>query len=109
MCETCGRGFFVKGEYTCHCLSGKPLAFQCTECGKHFSSQQVVDVHVGSAHTKDGERQTWACPLCEDTVYSSQVGWYKHLRKQHGIMTYGKKLEEAIIEEAAKKTTRWPE
>ena len=133
VCETCGRGFFVKGEYTCHRLShtdvkpfacglcktasfatvgrlnahlskcGKPLAFQCSECGKYFSSQQAVDVHIGSAHTKDGERQTWACPLCEDMVYSSQGGWYKHLRKQHGITRYGKKLEEAIIEEAAKK------
>ena len=49
-----------------------------------------------------GKNKTWKCPLCKDVDYSSQGGWYKHLRKQHGITRYGKKLEEAIIEEAQK-------
>ena len=60
VCQT--ASFATIGRLNAHLSKcGKPLAFQCTECGKHFSSQQVVDVHIGSAHTKDGERQTWAC------------------------------------------------
>ena len=132
VCDTCGRGFFVKGEFTCHVLShtdvkpfgcgvckvasfatpgrlnahlakcGKPLQFPCALCGKFFSSKQSVDVHVAEAHSSGGKHKTWDCPLCEDVKYSSQGGWYKHLRKQHGITRYGKKLEEAIIEEANK-------
>ena len=132
VCDECGRGFFVKGEFTCHRLShtgvkpfacgvctvarfatpgrlnahlakcGKPLAFQCDLCGKHFSSQQAVNVHIAEAHATPGKNKTWECPLCEDVHYSSQGGWYKHLRNQHGITRYGKKLEEAIIEEAQK-------
>ena len=132
VCDECGRGFYVKGEFTCHRLShtgvkpfacgvcnvarfatpgrlnahlakcGKPLAFQCDLCGKHFSSQQSVDVHIAEAHATPGKSKTWECPLCEDVHYSSQGGWYKHLRNQHGITRYGKKLEEAIIEEAQK-------
>ena len=132
VCDECGRGFFVKGEFTCHRLShtgvkpfacgvcnvarfatpgrlnahlakcGKPLAFQCDLCGKHFSSKQAVDVHIAEAHATPGNNKTWDCPLCEDVHYSSQGGWYKHLCNQHGITRYGKKLEEAIIEEAQK-------
>ena len=133
VCDTCGRGFFVKGEFTCHVLShtnvkpyacgvcnnarfatpgrlnahlskcGKPLQFPCDLCGNFFSSKQSVEVHVAEAHSTGGKNKTWECPLCEDVQYSSQGGWYKHLRNLHGIRRYGKKLEEAIIEEANKK------
>ena len=72
-------------------------------CEKYFSSKQSVEVHVAEAHSTAGKNKTWECPLCEDVQYSSQGGWYKHLRKQHRITRYGKKLEEAIIEEANKK------
>ena len=81
---------------------GKPLQFPCDLCGKYFSSKQSVEVHVAEAHATGGKSKTWDCPLCEDVTYCSQGGWYKHLRKQHGITRYGKKLEEAIIEEANK-------
>ena len=127
VCDTCGRGFFMKGEFTCHVLShtnvkpfaygvcnvacfatlgrlnahlskcGKPLQFPCALCGKYFSSKQSVEVHVAETHSTGGKNKTWECPLCEDVQYSSQGGWYKHLRKQHGITRHGKKLEEAII------------
>ena len=115
VCDECGRGFYVKGEFTCHRLShtkvkpfacgvcnvarfatpgrlnahlakcGKPLAFQCDLCGKHFSSKQAVDIHIAEAHATPGKSKSWDCPLCEDVHYSSQGGWYKHLRKQHGM------------------------
>ena len=82
VCDECGRVFFVKGEFTCHRLShtgvkpfasgvcnvacfatpgrlnahlakcGKPLAFQCDLCGKHFSSKQAV-VRTHSRSTCD--------------------------------------------------------
>ena len=132
VCDTCGRGFFVKGEFTCHVLShtdvkpfacgvcntarfatpgrlnahlskcGKPLQFPCDLCGKYFSSKQSLEVHTAEAHSTGSKNKTWECPLCEDVQYSSRGGWYKHLRNMHGITRYGKKLEEAIIEEARK-------
>ena len=132
VCDTCSRGFFVKGEFTCHVLShtdvkpfacrvcntarfatlgrlnahllkcGKPLQFPCDLCGKYFSSKQSLKVHTAEAHSTGSKNKTWECPLCEDVQYSSRGGWYKHLRKMHGITRYGKKLEEAIIEEARK-------
>ena len=132
ICDTCGRGFFVKGEFTCHVLShtdvkpfacgvcntarfatpgrlnahlskcSKPLQFRCDLCGKYFSSKQSLEVHTAEAHSAGGKNKTWECPLCEDVQYSSRGVWYKHLRNMHGITRYGKKLEEAIIEEARK-------
>ena len=71
-------------------------------CGKYFSSKQSLKVHTAEAHSTGSKNKTWECPLCEDVQYSSRGGWYKHLRNMHGITRYGKKLEEAIIEEASK-------
>ena len=112
VCDICGRGFFVKGEYTCHHLShtklkpyacgvcqkaafgtpgqlnahvnrcGKAPEHKCSKCGKKMSSKQSLEKHVKEHHNK---KVTWACPLCEGSVYSSEGGYYKHLRNIHGI------------------------
>ena len=124
VCDLCGRGFFVKGEYTCHRLShttlrpyacgicqksafatpgqlnahlkrcGKEADEECGQCGKKFSSKQSVEKHVREHHNK---KVTWACPLCEGSIYSSEGGYYKHLRKAHNITRGGKKLEAELI------------
>ena len=46
---------------------------------------------------------TWTCPFCEDCVYSSDSGYFKHLRKMHDIGRNKRKLEEVILEEERKK------
>ena len=99
-CGVCNVArFATSGRLNAHLAKcGKPLQFPCALCGKYFSSKQSVEVHVAKAHSTGGKNKTWECPLCEDVTYCSQGGWYKHLRKQHGITRYGKKLEEAIIE-----------
>ena len=132
VCDICGRGFFVKGEYTCHHLShtklkpyacgvcqkaafgtpgqlnahvnrcGKAPEHECSKCGKKMSSKQSFEKHVREHHNK---KVTWACPLCEGSVYSSEGGYYKHLHNIHGITRGGKKLEKEIIEMEAEMDT----
>ena len=73
---------------------GKEPNHECTKCGKKLSSKQAVEKHVKEHH---GKKVTWACPLCEGSVYSSEGGYYKHLHNAHDITHNGKKLEKELI------------
>ena len=51
----------------------------------------VSDVHENEV--------TWACPVCNDKVYSSKGGYYRHLREKHQIGWNGDKLTAEKIKE----------
>ena len=105
-CDICGRGFFHRNEFTLHraqhsnlrpflcgqckdrafstegklrahlAKCGQPSKFECTICGKFYSSSSNLGTHVSDVHKND---VTWRCPLCKGKMYSSHGGYYTHL------------------------------
>jgi len=128
-CDVCGKGFFHQNEFTTHRAShnnirdyqcgrcqdrafstlgklnahlqtcGRTSTFECTLCGKFYSSASNLGIHVQDVHKKD---VTWRCPLCENKVYGSQGGYYQHLRDAHKIGRNGDKLTDAQLRKLQK-------
>ena len=123
-CDICGQGFFHRNEFTTHraqhsnlrpflcgqckdrafstegklrahlSICGQTSKYECTICGKFYSSSSNSGAHVRVVHKED---VTWSCPLCENKVYSSHGGYYRHLRDAHSISRNGEKLTEAQL------------
>ena len=70
--------------------------FECTICGKFYSSSSNLAIHVADVYKKE---VTWSCPVCEDKVYSSKGGYHRHLRDRHHIGCNGDKLTPEKIKE----------
>ena len=125
-CDYCGRGFFHLNEFKMHrvghtkikeylcgrCkimafssvgklnahlkICGSPNSFECTICGKFYSSSLNLATHVSEVHK---DKITWSCPVCDDKVYSSEGGYHCHLRDNHKIGRNGDKLTDDEIKE----------
>ena len=125
-CDYCGRGFFHLNEFKMHraghtkikeylcgrCkimafssvgklnahlkICGHPNSFECTICGKFYSSSSNLATHVSEVHK---DEITWSCPVCDDKVYSSKGGYHRHLRDKHKIGRNGDKLTDEKIKE----------
>ena len=125
-CDYCGRGFFHLNEFKMHrvghtkikeylcgrCkimafssigklnahlkICGRPNSFECTICGKFYSSSLNLAIHVSDVHKGT---VTWSCPVCNNKVYASKGGYHRHLREKHKIGQNGEKLTEAKIKE----------
>ena len=123
-CDICRRGFFHRNEFTSHraqhsnirpslcgqckdhafstegklkahlAICGQPSKFECTICGKFYSSSSNLGTHVSDIHKDD---VTWRCPLCEGKVYSLHGGYYRHLRDAYNISRSGEKLSDAQL------------
>ena len=52
-------------------------------------------------HQSDHTRE---CPLCEDKVYTSDGGYYKHLRVKHNIGRQTIKMSEYMRAQSEQKT-----
>ena len=125
LCDTCSKGFFGVQEfklhrakhtgikpYKCgrcgiaafadvnrlnnhlkHC--GISSSYDCSQCGSLFTTARSLATHVSEKH--QGFSKT--CPFCKDKNYTSQGGYYAHLRNRHKIGRDGIKLSDALIEE----------
>ena len=116
-CDYCGRGFFHLNEFKMHraghmkikeylcgrCkimafssvgklnahlkICGRPNSFECTICGKFYSSSSNLATHVSDVHK---DTVTWSCPICDNKVYASKGGYHRHLREKHKIGRNGR-------------------
>ena len=106
VCDYCGKGFFHKGEFSIHQDSvhlnrrdyacnkcqqcaftlvgrlnahlekcGKQATHECGICGKMYHSKENLYTHIQDVHQSDHTRK---CPLCEEKVFTSEGGYYKH-------------------------------
>ena len=113
MCDYCGKGFFHKSEFSIHrdsvhlkrkdyacnkcqrrastsigCLNahlaicGKEAKEQCGICGKMYSTKETLFTHINDVH-KEGVTRT--CSFCDEKVYTSEGGYYKHMCVKHKI------------------------
>ena len=127
MCNFCSRGFWHLQEFKLHhtghtgvkpykCSQcevasfvdvhrlnnhlkacGKMNSFECNQCGKMYSDQKSLSTHVSDTHNKT-ERK---CPICPNAVYTSEGGYYTHMRNKHKIRN-GRKLKEVLKEQTRK-------
>ena len=63
-------------------ICGKEAKEQCGICGKMYSTKETLFTHINDVH-KEGV--TRPCPLCDERVYTSEGGYYKHMRVKHKI------------------------
>ena len=113
VCDYCGKGFFHKSEFSIHrdsvhlkrkdyacnkcqqraftsigrlnahlAICGKESKEQCGICGKMYSTKETLFTHINDVH-KEGV--TRPCPFCDEKVYTSEGGYYKHMRVKHKI------------------------
>ena len=89
--------FSSVGKLNAHLkICGHPNSFECMICGKFYSSSSNLATHVSEVHK---EEITWSCPVCDDKVYSSKVGYHHHLREKHKIGRNGDKLTDEKMKE----------
>ena len=113
VCDYCGKGSFHKSEFSIHrdsihlkrkdyacnkcqqrafksigrlnahlAICGKEAKEQCGICGKMYSTKETLFTHINDVH-KDGV--TRPCPFCNEKVYTSEGGYYKHMHVKHNI------------------------
>ena len=89
--------FSSVGKLNAHLkICGCPNSFECTICGKFYSSSSNLAIHVSDVHKNE---ITWSCPVCDDKVYSSKGSYHRHLREKHKIGRNGDKLTDEKIKE----------
>ena len=73
-----------------------------------YSTKETLFTHIQDVHKEDHTRK---CPFCDEKVYTSEGGYYKHLHVKHQIShniiklseymkaqeTDGKKVRKMII------------
>ena len=122
-CDFCGRKFWHRQEFTLHrahhtgnkpfqcglCgiakfadsnrlnnhlkTCGKENSFKCGQCGGMYSDQKSLSTHVSDHHEKVERR----CPICPNRIYTSEGGYYTHMRTAHQVGRNGQKLQEVIV------------
>ena len=63
----------------------------CGICGKMYSTKELLFTHIQDVH-KEGH--TRPCPFCDEKVYTSEGGYYKHMCEKHNISQNTIKLSE---------------
>ena len=78
-CGQCEVASFADVHRLNHHLKtcGKLNAFECNQCGKMYSDQKSLSTHVSDTHNKTERR----CSICLNAVYTSEGGYYTHMRK----------------------------
>ena len=130
LCDTCSRGFFHLGEFKAHrakhtnikwftcgiCKNasfavisrlqkhletcGKEGNVECKTCGKLLSDVKSLNTHIAKVHNDT----IYICKICEDRTYTSQGGYYRHMRSMHNIRRNGQKLRDVLKEISANAT-----
>ena len=93
-CGVCGIASFADSHRLTHHLKtcGKENSFKCNQCGGMYSDQKSLSTHVSDHHDKT-ERP---CPICPNKIYTSEGGYYNHMRTAHHIGCKGQKLKEVL-------------
>ena len=80
VCDICRLGFFVKGEYKCHCIGHTDLKpYACGVCGEaKFAMQGQLNAHL----QRCGKPNQFECQICYKT-YSTDQNWAVHVREVH--------------------------
>ena len=96
-CGRCGIAAFAdvnrSNNHLKHC--GVSSSYECARCGGLFTTARSLATHVSESH-KGFQKK---CPFCKDKNYSSQGGYYAHLRNKHKIGRDGIKMSDAHIAE----------
>ena len=95
-CGRCQQKSFALADHLNKHLErcGSETTVACNQCGKGYSNPSSLATHVRDVHQA---HTIWECPFC-DKKYSSEGGYYGHLRTSHNISRTGKKLSTALIE-----------
>ena len=99
-CNKCQeRAFTSIGCLKCTlAICGKEAKEQCGICGKMYSTKETLFTHINNVH-KDGV--TRQCPFCDEKVYTSEGGYYKHMRVKHNISRNTIKLSDYMKAQAS--------
>ena len=77
-CGRCGIAAFADvnrlNNHLKHC--GMSSSYDCSQCGSLFTTARSLATHVSEKH----QGFCKACPFCKDKSYTSQGGYYTHLR-----------------------------
>ena len=92
-CNKCQqRAFTSIGHLNAHfTICGKEPKEQCGICGQMYSTKETLFKHIQDVHKEDHTRN---CPFCDEKVYTSEGGYYKHLGVKHQISHNTIKLSE---------------
>ena len=96
-CGRCGIASFADPHRLKNHLKtcGQANTFKCNQCGGMYSDQKSLATHVSDHHEKT-ERP---CPICPNKIYTSEGGYYTHMRNAHKIGRNGKKLSQVVDEQ----------
>ena len=130
LCDTCSCGFFHLGEFKAHrakhtnikpftrgiCKNasfavisrlqkhlgtcGKEGNVECKTCGILLSDVKSLNTHIAEVHNDT----IYTCEICEDRTYTSQGGYYRHMRSMHNIGRNSQKLQDVLKEISANAT-----
>ena len=79
---------------------GKEGNVECKTCGKLLSDLKSLNTHIAKVHNDT----IYTCEICEDRTYTSQGGYYRHMRSMHNIGRNGQKLRDVLKEISANVT-----
>ena len=65
-----------------------------------YSDQKSLSTDVSDTHNKT-ERK---CSICPNAVYTSEGGYYTHMRNKHQIGRNGRKLQDVLKEQQGQET-----
>ena len=68
--------------------------------GKLLSDVKSLNTHIAEVHNDT----IYTCEICEDRTYTSQGGYYRHMRSMHNIGRNGQKLRDVLKEISANAT-----
>ena len=87
-CQLCSKKFAKKGDLKSHQkVHGK--AFACKECGKKYTSQDALDLHLEWKHKKGSNSSGFPCQVCGKVCYCNlnQI-LVSHFLKIHFLFFY---------------------
>ena len=73
---------------------------ECKTCGKLLSDVKSLNTHIAEVYNDT----IYTCEICEDRTYTSQGGYYRHMRSMHNIGRNGQKLQDVLKEISANAT-----
>jgi DNA-directed RNA polymerase subunit M/transcription elongation factor TFIIS len=89
-CTICNKTFKHRNSLASHTSlyhKSDPGTLECKHCGKVYSSQRNLQIHIEAVH----EKKTYKCTECDKT-YSQSTTMYHHRKKVHGS-TYGQAMQ----------------
>merc|ERR550534_3625725 len=81
-CQLCSKKFGKKGDLKSHQkVHGK--AFACKECGKKYTSQDALDLHLEWKHKRGSNSSGFPCQVC-GKKFHNKYEIEPHLKVHHG-------------------------